>query len=170
MKRMSIRLFLLFIFLVFLQVWLFNNIHLFGLATPLLYIYFLIKLPISINRNSVLLLSALLGLIIDIFGSTLGLNMLATLITGFLNYYLLKLFAPRDTFDDNNPSFDTFGKFLFMRYAGTITLIQITLLYLIESFSLFNLGLLILRIAGSFVLTILLIFAFETIKFEVFRR
>jgi hypothetical protein len=111
-----------------------------------------------------------MGLIIDIFGGTLGLNMLTMLITGFLHHYLLKLFAPRDTFDDQNPSFDTFGKFLFMRYAGTITLIQITLLYLIESLSLFNPGILILRIAGSFVLTFLLIFAFETIKFEMFKR
>lgn len=170
MKRMSIRLFLLFILLVFLQVWLFNNIHLFGLATPLLYVYFLIKLPISMNRNSVLFLSALMGLIIDIFGGAWGLNMLATVTTGFLHYYLLKLFAPRDTFDDYNPSFDTFGKLLFMRYAGTMTFIHVSLLYLIESFSLFNLGLLTLRIAGSFFLTILLVFAFETIKLETSKR
>ena len=91
MKKIPFRLIILFIFLVFLQIWLFDNIHLFGFATPLLYIYFLIKLPISMNRNIVILLSALLGFIIDIFGGSLGLSMTALVMVGFLRYYLLKL-------------------------------------------------------------------------------
>ncbi|MCL1934075.1 MAG: rod shape-determining protein MreD [Candidatus Azobacteroides sp.] len=170
MKKTSFQLILLFILLVFLQIWLFDNIHLFGFATPLLYIYFLIKLPISMNRNVVILLSALLGFIIDIFGGTLGLSMTVLVIVGFLRYYLLKLFAPRDVFDDYFPSFSTFGKFLFMRYAVIITLIHIFLLYMIESFSLFTPVLLLLRIAGSFTLTILLIFAFECVTIDVFKK
>ena len=71
MKNISIRFTLLFILLVFLQVWLFGNINLFGFATPLLYIYFLIKLPLRMNRNTIILLSVLMGFIIDIFGGTL---------------------------------------------------------------------------------------------------
>jgi len=169
MKKTSIRLILLFVFLVFLQIWLFDNIHLFGFATPFLYVYFLVKLPISMNRNLVLILSALLGFIIDIFSGTLGLTMTVTVIIGFVRHYLLKLFAPRDIFDDYTPSFSTFGKFLFMRYAGVITLIHIFLLYSLESLSLFTPGLLFLRIASSFTLTFLLIFAFESINFDVFK-
>ena len=170
MKNMSIQLILLFILLVFLQVWLFDNIHLFGYATPLLYIYFLIKLPISMSRNVVMLLSALLGFVIDIFGGTLGLSMTVLTIVGFLRYYLLKLFTPRDVSGDYFPSFSIFGKFLFMRYAGIVTLIHISLLYIIESFSLFNPWLLLLRITGSFILTILLIFVFESINMDVFKK
>ena len=168
--KIPFRLFALFVFLVLLQIWLFNNISLFGFATPLLYIYFLIKLPIGMNRNAVMFLSALLGFIIDIFGGTLGLSMTAMAITGFLQYYLLKLFAPRDVFDDYLPSFNTFGKYYFMRYAGVVTLIFVFLLYMIESFSLFNPLSLFLRITGSFTLTILLIFAFESINFDVYKR
>jgi len=170
MKNVSVQLALLFIFLVFLQVWLFNSIHLFGYATPLLYIYFLIKLPIRMNRNVVILLSALLGFAVDIFGSTLGLSMTVMILLGFLRYYLLKLFAPRDVFEDYLPSFTIFGKFLFMRYAGTIVLIQLFLLYAIESFSLFNPLALFLRITGSFILTFLLIFAFESISLDLFKK
>jgi rod shape-determining protein MreD len=170
MKKTAIHLISLFIHLVFLQVWLFDNIHLFGLATPLLYIYFIIKLPVSMNRNTVMVLSALLGFIIDIFSGTFGLSMTVMVITGFIRYFLLKLFMPKDIFDDYIPSFSTLGRFLFMRYAGVITLIQISLLYLIESLSLFTPGLLFLRIAGSFTLTILLIFAFESINFDVFKK
>jgi len=164
MKNISFYLVFLFILLVFLQVWLFNNIHLFGFATPLFYIYFLIKLPINMNRSTALLLSALLGFIVDAFSSTLGLNMMVMVILGFLRFYLLKLFVPRDIYEEAIPSFHSFGKFVFLRYAGVITLIQMILLYSIESFSLFTPLLLLLRIVGSFTLTFLLIFAVESIK------
>jgi ABC-type Co2+ transport system permease subunit len=114
-----------------------------------------------------MLLSALLGLIIDIFGSTLGLNMFVMVVCGFLHYYLVKLFAPRDLADNCIPSFEAFGKFLFLRYTGVVALIQISLLYSIESLSLFNPDLLFLRIASSFTLTFLLIFAFESLNIDV---
>jgi len=170
MKKISLRLIILFILLVFLQVWLFGNIHLFGLATPLVYIYFLIKLPVNMNRNAVMGLSALLGFIIDIFSGTLGLSMFVMVIAGFFRYYLLKLFAPRDVFDDSMPSFSSFGKFMFMRFAGSIVLIHIFLLYSIESFSLFTPLLLFLRIISSFTLTILIIFAFESVDIDVLKK
>jgi rod shape-determining protein MreD len=170
MKNLFFQLIILFIILVFLQIWLFGNINLFGYATPLLYIYYLIKLPISMDRNAVLGLSALLGFVIDAFTGTLGLCMTVMVIMGFLRYYLLKLFTPRDLFDDVIPSFSTFGRPLFMQYAGTVSLIQIILLYSIESFSLFNPLSLFLRIISSFALTILLIFAFESINFDVFKK
>ena len=170
MKKISFQLIALFIILVFLQIWLFGNIHLFSLATPLVYIYFIIKLPISMNRNTVIVLSALLGFIIDIFSGTLGLSMTVTILTGFLRHYLLKLFAPRDVFEDYVPSLSTLGRFPFVKYAGSMTLIQVSLLYLIESFSLFNPVLLALRIISSFALTILLIFVFESINIDVFKK
>jgi len=170
MKGRFFQLVLLFILLVFLQIWLFGYIHLFGYATPLLYIYFIIKLPVNMNRNAVLGLSVLLGFIIDIFSGTLGLCMTVMVITGFLRYYMLKLFAPRDIFDDSAPSFSSFGKSLFMQYAGAVALVQIILLYSIESFSLFNPLSLFLRIISSFALTILLIFAFESVNFDVFKK
>jgi len=166
----SLRLVLLFFLLVFMQIWLFGNIHLFGFATPLLYVYFIIKLPVKISPNTALLLSALLGFVIDIFEGTLGLNMLVMVITGFLRHFLVKLFAPKDVFEDYIPSFTTFGKFLFLRYAGVIAIIQIFLLYSIESFSLFSPVILFLRITGSFTLTILFIFAFESLSFDLYRK
>jgi len=170
MKKVTIRLIMLFVLLVFLQVSLFSNIHLFGIATPFLYIYLIIKFPIKMNRNTILFLSALMGIIIDIFGNTLGLNMLVMVVCGFLRIYIVKLFTPRDISDDCIPSFDTFGKYLFLRYAGVITLIQVSLLYSIESLSLFNLKLLSLHIVSSFTITFLLIFAFESINIDVFKK
>ena len=170
MKGVFLKLTSLFILLVFLQIWLFEKIHLFGFASPLLYIYFIIKLPVNMNRNAVLLLSALLGFILDVFNGALGLCMTVTVFVGFLRYYLLKLFVPRDIFENYIPSFSTFGKILFLRYAGVMTMVHVLLLYYIETLSLLNIGLLFLHVTGSFILTFLLIFAFESINPEVFKK
>jgi rod shape-determining protein MreD len=170
MNKAAIQRFLLFILLVLLQVWLFNNIHLFGVATPFVYIYFALKLPVKMNRNTTLMLSALMGLIIDMFGFTLGLNMFVMIIFGFLRFYLLKLFAPRDVYEDYVPSFETFGKFMFIRYAGTMTLIHVTILHLMESFTLFDPVKLVLRILSSLILTVLLIWAIESINIKGFKK
>jgi hypothetical protein len=118
------------------------------------------------DRNLVVILSALMGLCIDLFTYTLGLNMLAATIIAFSRFYLLKLFAPRDIFESYVPSFSTFGKALFLRYASSMILLHQIILFLSESFSLFDPVSLILRVSGSFILTILFIYAFESVKFE----
>ncbi|MDR0832638.1 MAG: rod shape-determining protein MreD [Candidatus Symbiothrix sp.] len=164
MSISGIKQILLFILLVFLQVGLFNKVHLFGYATPLAYIYFIIKLPGDMNRNMVLLLSALIGLTVDIFEYTLGINMLACVLIGFLRFYLLKLFAPRDIFESYTPSFNTFGQALFLRYAGVMTFAFTMILFITEALSLFDPWTLFCRIVGSFLLTFLLIFAFENMN------
>ena len=57
MKAISIlKEIILFVILVLLQVLLFNRIAVFGLAVPILYIYFLIKLPYGRNRFYVIIL------------------------------------------------------------------------------------------------------------------
>jgi rod shape-determining protein MreD len=164
MSNPRIKQLLLFILLIFLQVWLFNKIHLWGIITPLVYIYFILKLPVEMNRNLVLSLSAFMGLTIDLFSSTLGINMLASTVVGFSRAYFLKLFSPRDIFESYSPSFHTFGKSLFLRYASLMVLLHQIVLFVTEALSLFDPLALILRISGSSALTLILIFAFEKME------
>ncbi len=161
---------LLFILLVFLQTCIFDKIHLFGVATPVFYIYFILKLPANTNRNWVVLLSFVMGFFIDLFGGTLGLNMLAATIAGFLRHYLLRLFSPRDIPENSLPSISVFGKALFFRYAGSLVLIHLIILFVVESLSLFDALTLVLRITGSFLLTMLLVWVVDGIHFNFLKK
>ncbi|MDR1737925.1 MAG: rod shape-determining protein MreD [Candidatus Symbiothrix sp.] len=154
---------LLFFAFVFLQVCCFNRVHIFGYATPIVYSYFILKLPVKLNRNYVILIAAAMGFIIDIFCSTPGLNMLSMVFVGFVRYWLIKLFIPKDMTDDGIPSFETFGMPLFMRYATIAVIFHIALLLIFETLSLLNPLMLFAHITGSAILTALLIFAFEKI-------
>ena len=71
-----------FVFLLMLQVFVFNHIHLFGYATPLPYIYFLLILPGNTSRWVYVLTGFALGLLTDLFTNTPGMAAAATCLSG----------------------------------------------------------------------------------------
>ena len=87
---------LLFAVLILLQVLVFNQISIFGLATPFLYIYFLLKLPVGRNVFYVIIMGFLMGFIIDIFLNTPGINAAASTIIATLRQPLLRLFFTKE--------------------------------------------------------------------------
>ena len=161
---------LFFFLLLLLQIWILNKIHLFGVVTPLFYVYFILKLPTDMGRNSLLFVVCLLGLAVDFFSYTLGLNMLACTMAGFLRYYTLNAFAPRDRADSFVPSVETFGSSLFIRYAAVLVTIHHIVFFTVESFTFFDLLTLSLKIAGSSVATLLLIFGTEQLNLEFLKK
>ena len=58
--------------LVFIQALLLGNIHILGVASPLLYIYFVVQTPRNTPRWLIMVSCFLLGLFVDIFFSTPG--------------------------------------------------------------------------------------------------
>lgn len=76
MTKSIVQFSLLFVILVLAQAIVFNNICLFNVAVPFVFIYFIISLPITLSTNWVLTLSFLAGLSVDIFANTQGMNAL----------------------------------------------------------------------------------------------
>lgn len=160
----------LFALLILLQVYIFNEIHIMGVITPLVYIYFILKLPTGMNRNAVLLLSFLSGFIIDSFEYTYGLHTLATTTIGFLRFYGLKIFSPRDMPDSYIPSSTTIGIGYYLRYIFSLVMIHHALFFSIETFSIVDFPFLLLKIFGSTALTVVIIFIFDGFRFETVKK
>lgn len=146
--------------LVLLQVLILNKISFLGYAVPFAYIHFVLKLPIGYNRDLTVLLGFLLGLFIDLLCNTPGINAAATTLIAFLSRSVQGLFFMVDDYNGQTPSYGLLG-FSFMKYAILLTLIHHVTLISIESFSYFNIELMLLRISLSTILTSILIFAFE---------
>lgn len=160
LKSSIIKYIIMFVLLVLLQVLVLNSISFLGYAVPFAYIYFILKLPVGCNRSLSTFLGFLLGLSIDMFCSTPGINAAATTFIGFISRPVQGLFFIRDDYDGLTPSLGIL-RLAFMKYAIFITLIHHIVLISIESFSYFNIELVLLRIILSTILTSLLIFAFE---------
>jgi len=154
-----------FLFLVLSQVLIFNHILFLGYATPYIYIYFIIKLPVNINRNIVVLLGFLIGITIDMFCNTPGLNAAATTCIAFLRLPAQKLFFERDDFEYLVPKLSLLGM-SFIKYVVIMILVHHTILISLESFSYFNIEAIVLRILLSSLLTFIIIFAFEGLSIK----
>ncbi|MFM1879346.1 MAG: hypothetical protein RLZZ241_2212 [Bacteroidota bacterium] len=72
-----------FLALLLCQVLIFNNLNVFGLYNPMLYVLFLYWYPIKNNRALFLSVSFLLGFAVDVFSDTLALHTAAMLTTAF---------------------------------------------------------------------------------------
>ncbi len=72
---------------------------LFGYAQPMIYILFIIIYPITNRRTIFLIISFLLGLSIDFFSNSGGINAAATLFITYIRLPVLKIVSGRTEFD-----------------------------------------------------------------------
>jgi rod shape-determining protein MreD len=165
LRSSNIKYIITLVLLVLLQVLILNRISFLGYGVPFAYIYFIIKLPIGSNKSVVILLSFILGLIIDIFCNTPGINAAAAALAGFVRGPVQGLFFMVDDYNEQTPGLSLLGA-AFIKYAIFLTLIHHIALISIESFSYFNPGILLARIGLSTILTSLLVFAFEGFSFK----
>lgn len=155
--------FLLFVIMIFLQI-VCNRICLFNIAVPFVYIYFILRLPMTLSVNWVMLLSFLIGLTIDIFSNTLGVNALSCTIMGAMRKPIFSLYFPRENEMSNPiPSITTLGVVNYIKYLSTLTFIFCFFVFMIQLFTFNNFLLTILRIIGSALLTSIILFGFDSL-------
>jgi rod shape-determining protein MreD len=79
-----------FVALVLAQVFIFDNIHLFGFINPYVYILFLVLFPVRVNTMQFMFLGFLLGLTMDFFSDTGGIHAAACLVIAYLRPVFLR--------------------------------------------------------------------------------
>jgi rod shape-determining protein MreD len=153
---------LFFILLVLLQVLLFDNIRFSGYINPYVYLMFIILLPIVIPSWLLLLLSFLIGLIMDFFTNSPGMHSFATVLAGFVRPYILRIISPKDGYESGAvPSMLTYGFGWFFTYTTLIVLVHHTALFYIEVFRFADFFRTLLRVLLSSLFSITFILLLE---------
>ena len=153
-------------FLAFLliQVMVLGRIHLFGVATPLIYVYFVLQFPRNHPKWASLLWAFAMGLSVDIFSDTPGLAAASLTCVAAIQPYYFDLLLPQDSFEQLAPSFRTLGPLKYIYYALPLVLLYCLLFFTLEQFSFFHVLHWLLCVVGSTLLTSLLILTIETTK------
>lgn len=147
-----------FLFLTAFQIFILNNIQLFGYANPYLYVLFLLVLPANIGRVNLLLLGALSGWVLDIFENSGGIHTSAMLTLALLRPYILRFVIPRAEEDLSRISLWTMGGGRFFSYMGIAVLIHHLWLFGMEAFSLREIFSVLSRTLVSAPLTLVMIY------------
>lgn len=164
MTKFAIRYALAFLLLIPMQAIVFNHMVLFNVAVPLVFLYLIVMLPITMGINLVTVLGFLAGILLDIFCDTPGVNSLCCTVLAFSRKRLFHLYVSID--DDlagRSPTSHTMGAAAFMKFLLTLVGLYCIMLFTIEAFQFFNFRLLVLRILASTAYTFVLLYAIDSL-------
>lgn len=125
----------LFLSLLFLQVFVFNNILFLGFINPYLYIAFVIFYPLQKERYLFLFLTFLLGVSIDFFSDSGGINAFSLLFIAYIRLFLVRVIFKKTEQDYLlfNLNQEPFGKVF--NYVIILILIHHFILFSLANFS-----------------------------------
>lgn len=133
--------------------------------SPVIYYVFLLWLPFTIGRSSLLLIAFITGLSLDFFTKTPGMHAAACVFIGYIRPFLINIIMPQQGVDFNyrEPSATSLGLVPYATYVALLTLLHHGVLYSIQAFQFGNLWYLVLKTTGSLLISLLLIFIIEII-------
>ena len=153
---------LIAILLVLLQAVVCNHICVFDIATPFVFIFIILQLPLSLSINWVMTIAFFVGLSVDIFSDTQGMNALACLLLAVLRHPIFSMYVFRDDkFEDIAPSVATVGVPTYFKYALTASNLYCILICTIQDFSFAEIPLVVMRIIGCTILTTMTVVAID---------
>ncbi|MGZ5287168.1 MAG: rod shape-determining protein MreD, partial [Flavisolibacter sp.] len=152
-----------FIVFVMIQVYILDKIHLHRFVIPVLYYLFILWLPFSLSRISLLLIGFATGLALDYFTHTPGLHAAACVLIAYARPFIINLLTPKDSaeFNYREPSPRAMGWAPYTVYAFVLTLLHHTYLYLLEWLDLGNPVAFMIKVGATTGISMLLIFTVE---------
>ena len=123
-----------FIAYVGVQVVLLKNLVIFDSAFCLVYIGFLLFMPIDIGRPLLMLIGFFLGLTVDIFYDSLGIHAAASVLLGYIRPTWINALTPQGGYDIGiSPGYQKMGFGWYFAYSGLLLLIHHLTIFYIEA-------------------------------------
>jgi hypothetical protein len=155
--------FRVFIFIV-VQVYVLDKLPpLHRFVIPILYYLFILWLPFSLNRLSLLLIAFVTGLTLDYFTQTPGLHAAACVLIAYVRPFIISILIPKDTaeFNYREPSPRAMGWAPYSVYVFVLTVLHHTYLTLLEWLQFGTFLDFIIKVLSTTGISLLLIFIVE---------
>ena len=146
-----------FIILVFVQVFLLNNINLGGYINPYVYILFILLYPVGGNKSLLIFLSFLLGLSVDIFEDSGGVHAAACVFIAYIRPVVLK-YAFGLSYEYNSVNLKKAAPIERFTYITSMVVLHHFVMFALEIFSFEHMLLLLKSTLFSALFTVILIF------------
>lgn len=156
-----------FVLLILAQVLVFNRLNFLGFINPMIYLLFLYWYPIKQRRSVFIIVSFILGFIIDIFSDTLAFHAVACSTMAFFRPAIMR-FVFGVNFEFQSFKLSNTTKAQQIAFLAFLIIGHHTIFFLLEIFSFSHLLLLLKKTvstsAGTLVLSILIISLFSAEK------
>ncbi len=140
--------------LVFFQVLVFNHLNFFGYINPMVYILFIYWYPIKENRSLFIIISFLMGLMIDLFSDTMALHTAAIITIAYFRPNIMRFcFGVNYEFQSFKLSNSTRAQQI--TFIALLILLHHIVYFSLEIFSFSNLLVILKKIASTSAVTLL---------------
>ena len=152
------------IFIIVLQVLVFDRLHIQAWGYPMVYVLLLLTLPTQLPRWVEMLIGMLVGLIIDICNNSLGVHMAACVALSFCRPILLRKSSQDIERIKGEISSLNIGMVEYMKCALILVVMHHFMVFMLEAWSFQNWWMIILQTLLSSILTLLVILGYEIIR------
>lgn len=147
-----------FLAIFIIQVLVLKDVKPFGNLAFIIYPLAIILLTFKIQHWILMIIGFFLGLVIDIFYDTPGVNCFATTFMAFMRPYVCKIIEPRGGYDSTlSPNKNNYGIDWFARYSLAMMSLHVFSFYMVTFFSLGKMGELLLQAFVTLVMSYLII-------------
>ena len=149
---------------VLLQVLLFDHLQIAGWGLPMVYVLFLMNLPVQVPRWAEMLIGAIVGLVFDVWHSSLGVNVAACVAFCYLRPIILGNLIQDLERVKGEVCSASIGSIEYVKCMSILTVVHHLLVFSLESWSWHNWWIVLLQTLLSSVLTILIIMGYDILK------
>ena len=168
MSRVALANIFRFVLLYFIQVLVLRNVSLNPEGSNYIHLYiyplFLALLPLRMAHWSLLLIGFGTGLAVDAFYGAWGLHTAASVFTGYIRPYLVRIFEPTNGYTAKGKvGFNALGMGWYVRYTGALLLLHLLFYFSVEAFSIYYLSEILIRTVLSFAVSMVLVVMYKLI-------
>jgi len=153
-----------YIAVMMLQVLLFDQLQLFGVCHPYIYILCLLMMPITLSHSADMLIGAAVGLVMDVFCNSLGVHMASCILVMFIRPYLLgAVVNDRDRLNEQI-CLRTLGWEAFIKYMVILVVIHHLTVFMLAAWSISHIIFVLVETLVSGFITCILILGYNALS------
>jgi len=155
-----------YVLIMLLQVLVFNQLQLWGVCHPYIYVLCLLMMPITLPVSADMLIGAAAGLIMDIFCNSLGIHMASCILLMYARRYLLGVIVnDRDRLNEQI-SLHSLGIEALIKYVVILVVAHHLMVFALAAWSWAHIGFVLAETLVSSSITILFVIAYNALKYK----
>jgi len=152
------------VLLLFLQVFVLDNLHWLGLVHPFVYLWAFMMLPIELPRWLQMVIGAAIGMIMDLFTHAPGIHMAGCVMVAYLRPLMVAGFVQDIDRMKGAIIINVIGMGNYLRLLAVLIVVHHTIVFMLEAFTFAHFGFTLLQIILSGLFSFAFILMFEYVR------
>ena len=155
-----------YVVIMLLQVLLFDQLQLWGICHPYIYVLCLLMMPITLSHSADMLIGAAAGLIMDIFCNSLGIHTAGCILIMFIRPYLLGAIVNDKDRLNEQISLHAVGMEALIKYVVILVVLHHFVIFSLAAWSWCHLGFVLMETIVSSIITIAIIMGYNILRYR----